>query len=81
MSRVTGQMLTCDRCGAQRFVKALDPKSLDGGFTRVEQYEKADGWEIASGLCKLLCPGCNSEWNRIMRNFMPTVTKEEGENA
>lgn len=79
MSRVTGQLLTCDRCGAQKFVKALDPKSLDGGFTRVEQFEAADGWDVASGLYKLLCPKCNSEWNGIMSSFMPTATKEEGE--
>lgn len=36
----------CKRCGETAFRKYLSTKALDGGFTKVEEFEKLpDGWK------------------------------------
>lgn len=71
MSEVVGKMIICDRCGDTTFVKYLDTKALDGGFTRFDKFEKvSDGWHFSTELGKMLCPECNSLWQSIKNQFI-----------
>ncbi len=70
MPKINGRMLICERCGASVFVKALEPEVLDGGFTKVDRFEKADGWKTPIDLGELLCPECNEKWKSIVDEFM-----------
>lgn len=69
MSRINGQLVTCDRCGTEIFVKHIGDGELDGGFTRWNNFESLpNGWGGHKG--KTLCPDCFREWNRLETEFM-----------
>ncbi len=69
MSRVNGQLVTCDRCGENVFVKCTGEKETDGGFTRWNTFESLPiGWGLHGG--KNLCPDCFRAWNKIETEFM-----------
>ena len=70
MSRVNGQLVTCDRCGQTVFLKTIGEGELDGGYTRWNKFDPfPTGWSVKSGLGDL-CPDCSREWNRIETDFM-----------
>lgn len=42
---VNGKLCTCDRCGAQVFLKTIGEGERDGGFTRWNNFEPyPEGW-------------------------------------
>lgn len=75
--KMEGTLHICDRCGCERFLKRLKDKDLDGGFTKVPQYEELeDGWtdsvpDIAGKFQTVeLCPNCSFSYNAMMQKFM-----------
>ena len=65
-----GKLLKCDRCGGTVFLKEIEEKVQDGGYTRTKQYEDTpEGWEWDSRERKDLCPGCAEIFNRTFDNF------------
>lgn len=73
MADQKGLLKTCDRCGAQVFLKYTGTDTLDGGYTKLDKFEDApDGW----GCCKVgreyrtLCPACAERWGEIGIAFM-----------
>lgn len=71
MSKVNGRLVTCDRCGAEVFIKLIDSKELDGGFSRVSKFEALpEGWKWYSALDADLCPTCSEEWLELEADFM-----------
>lgn len=68
MSKVNGQLRTCDRCGEKIFLKVTGEKERDGGFTRWSEFEKAGGW-THEYIIGDLCPACSNEYARIVEEF------------
>lgn len=77
--KINGQMVICDRCGAEIFRRWIGEKTYDGGWTHVDSYEQLpDGWglvavpntvkEATTGNVynKYLevCPDCQKVWQR-----------------
>lgn len=80
MMHENGRMLMCDRCGKSIFTKFVGTDVHDGGFTRIDRFEKPEGWsgERVDGEYRDLCPDCNDiyltikerrkqEWKRFMK--------------
>lgn len=68
MSRVTGQLVTCDRCGEQTFLKHIGYNETNGSHTRKDVFEALpNGW--GGHKDKTLCPDCFEEWNRLQAEF------------
>lgn len=70
MSSVNGQLVTCDRCGEQVFLKSVGEGIADGGYTRWNKFEPMpEGWgnEYKIGT---LCPTCNREWKKLKDDFL-----------
>lgn len=72
MSRVNGQLLTCDRCGANTFLKHIGDKTLDGGYTKFNRFEdKPEGWGSPRDVKYLdLCPLCYDVYKRTLEKFV-----------
>lgn len=88
MAEVNGKLVTCDRCGAQVFLKTTGEGEADGGYTRWNKFEPfPDGWDQAqiarekanprqyARVWARLCPGCMAEWDKTMARYMDN-TKE-----
>lgn len=61
MAETEGKLLTCDLCGATVFLKYIETKDYDGGFTRLRTFEKKPaGWTFihAFKYNVQLCPSC-----------------------
>ena len=74
MSKINGQRVICDRCGAETFVKCTGEKERDGGFTRWNTFENLpEGWSrpYLTGVTDL-CPTCTAEWEKIQEEFKKT---------
>lgn len=67
MAEQKGKLITCDRCGNTVFCRATNEKEIDGGFTRWNEFEKADGWGREDG--KDLCRSCNDAFAIMKQNF------------
>lgn len=67
--RANGQLRTCDRCGASVFLKVTGEGERDGGFTRWNKFEEAEGWSTEVDMGDL-CPKCTEELKQLMDNFM-----------
>lgn len=67
MSKVKGELLTCDRCGETIFLKYLGKGDADGGYTTWDKYENAEGWgyEVRYNLC----PKCMEEYKEMINDF------------
>ena len=73
MSKVNGQLNSCDRCGKSVFLKCTGKGETDGGFTRWNNFEPLPaGWEnhLEVGL---LCPSCNAGYARMLDDFQKRV--------
>lgn len=69
MSRVNGQLVTCNRCGKTTFRQYTGEGVTDGGYTRWDKFEDfPEGWSNPSYIGDL-CPECTKEWERITDNF------------
>lgn len=71
MSRVSGYLVTCSRCGATIFLKKLETRTTDGGYTRYDVMEELpDDWLPIYELGGHLCPECSKEFKKLIHNFM-----------
>lgn len=79
MAEVNGKLVTCDRCGAQVFLKCTGERERDGGFTRWNTFEPfPEGWENHYEVGRI-CPDCNSKYKSIISNFMAEA-RDDGHN-
>ena len=44
MSIKFGKYYICDRCGTTSFCEKIGEEETDGGFTRFNKFEEAEGW-------------------------------------
>ena len=68
MSKVEGEILTCDICGESVFLAYTGHGETDGGFTRWREYEKPpEGWNAvrAYGVGNT-CPRCSEYINEAI---------------
>lgn len=73
MSSEKGLLKTCDRCGAQIFLKLTGKQDFDGGYSSRDTFEaEPAGWEYerVAGTHRHLCPACAEEWEKLGRDFM-----------
>ena len=76
MSTKLGKYYICDRCGTTSFFEKIGEGETDGGFTKFDKFEEADGWNTvypeaahSMGNSKLLCPTCSEKYNKLMQEF------------
>ena len=72
-----GRMYVCERCYAWTFCERTETESLDGGFTKVDHYEKLpEDWDshVETGL---LCGRCNTEYKELFAKFMTHCGEKE----
>ena len=70
MAEVNGKLVTCDRCGAQVFLKCTDENERDGGYTRWNTFEDfPEGWNYHSSVGRL-CPDCNRKYEDMISEFI-----------
>lgn len=69
MAFENGRLYTCDRCGAQAFIKTIGDGEADGGYTRWNKFEPLEGWGMSPNFGNL-CPRCNAEWSHTIDEFM-----------
>ena len=75
MSREKGEIRTCDRCKATVFLRCTGEGERDGGYTRWNEFEPAEGWGHEYGMGDL-CPTCMEKLVRLREDFMTLVNKE-----
>ena len=69
MAEHLGKMIECDRCGKTHFLYYTGTKTLDGGYTKVDQFnKKPDGWEYHSDT-GLLCDECEKLYQELLNEF------------
>lgn len=89
MAKVYGQIVTCDRCGAEIFRKCIGEGELDGGRTRWNKFEEMpNGWDLVAIPKSLgrvgngnehngylyVCPDCHNLWDKIVMEGFPKGT-------
>ena len=67
MSRQKGELRTCDRCGKQIFCKSIGDGEMDGGYTRWNKFEQAEGWSVNND--GDLCSECTAEFEKLKADF------------
>lgn len=61
----------CGRCKKTVLLEYLSTKDFDGGFTKINEFEKKPvGWEYNSFLQTTLCDTCSKTFGEISSNFM-----------
>lgn len=68
MAFVNGRLYTCDRCGAQVFVKCTGEGEADGGYTRWNKFEGLPDWNNTYEAGHL-CAACNEQWKSTVEKF------------
>ena len=69
MAKINGQLLICDKCGKQHFLKCIGTGVTDGGYTTWSKFEEPPkGWKYQIEL--FLCPECNNELNKLLEVFL-----------
>lgn len=70
MAEEKGKLVTCDRCGAQTFLKCTGEGERDGGYTRWNTFEPYPlGWDFHSKVGQF-CPECNRKYKELIHKFM-----------
>ena len=76
MSTKLGKYYICDRCGTTSFFEKIGEGETNGGFTRFDKFEEAEGWNTVypeathvTGSSKLLCPICSQKYDKLMKEF------------
>lgn len=76
MSEKVGKLLGCDRCGKQVFLKYIRTEAFDGGYSKIDYFEKKpDGWETGWRV-GILCPECRTEYENLVEKFMQECKPE-----
>jgi len=74
MSKVNGQLVTCDRCKKQIFLKAIGEGEMDGGFTRWTKFEDfPKGWYSHYDVGDL-CPECADKYKQLLEDIKKQKT-------
>ena len=69
MSEHLGKLIECDRCGKTHFLNYTSTKSLDGGYTKIDQFDKRpDGWTYHSET-GLICDECEAAYQKVLDEF------------
>lgn len=81
MAETTGKIVTCDRCGAEIFLKCTGEGEADGGYTRWNKFEAMpEGWDLvavpksvgwtghgnAYNMYLQVCPDCHKLWHDVV---------------
>ena len=69
MSETIGKRIECDRCGKTYFLNYIGTKEFDGGFTKVNEFEKKPetwGYHTDTGL---LCDECEKVYQNLLNEF------------
>ena len=80
MAKINGQIVICDRCGAQVFRRCTGDGETDGGFTRWNNFEELPaGWDkvaiptvenalIGNAYNSYIevCPTCHALWAEVV---------------
>lgn len=76
MAEWKGMIVSCDRCGKEIRRKWLNEKKMDGGFTRIQNFEPmAEDWDYKVGI-GWLCPNCEAAYKNMLDMFMADITFE-----
>lgn len=76
MSEQIGKRLTCDRCGETIFLKWEGMSEFDGGYSKIQHFEKVpEGWGSVMGLGQL-CPKCYGEYIKLIEDFKEAANVE-----
>ena len=78
MSKNNGRMLTCDRCGAWKFLKCTGEGEADGGYSRWNKFEPAPEWGWISDIGDV-CPKCMKDYADMLERYKkrPPQVKED----
>jgi len=80
MAETEGKLLTCDLCGATVFLKYVETKEYDGGFTHVRHYEDVpEGWgsiHFGSIVFGTLCPSCNQRMQDALLDCIGKIKEQ-----
>ncbi len=76
MSKVIGQMRTCDRCGYSQLFKYTRGTEIEVGSLKQNAFEVAEGWDCL-GVWDL-CPKCAEEWRNTQKRFMEDFMEGRG---
>lgn len=69
MAEHLGKMIECDRCGKTHFLYYTGTESYDGGYTKVNLFDKMpDGWKKHSDT-GLLCDECATAYQELLDEF------------
>ncbi len=81
MAKINGQIVICDRCNTQIFLKCTGEGEADGGYTQWNEFEPMpEGWEWvaipkvpgiflrgnAHNDYLLVCPSCHELWKNLI---------------
>lgn len=70
MAETEGKMLTCDLCGATVFLKYVETKHYDGGFTKERRYDDRpcgwQTWHVTDVIHSTLYPSCNERMQEAL---------------
>lgn len=76
MAEHLGKLVECDRCGKTCFLNYTGTEAFDGGYTKVDLFEKKpDGWGRHSDT-GTLCDECEARYWSFIKRFM-TKEKEQ----
>lgn len=69
MAEHLGKMIVCDRCGKTHFLHYTGTESYDGGYTKVNLFDKVpDGWRQHYDI-GLLCSECEQTYQDMLDEF------------
>lgn len=76
--QIEGKKYKCDRCGAEIFVERDKDLIMDGGFTTLEMFERANDWTRQNDgkEWKDLCPACSEKLQRVIDKFWENKQEE-----
>lgn len=80
MAEKFGKLFICDICGATEFVEYIGTDRLDGGYTRIDNYEELSaGWQYSSDLSARLCPTCSAAWEQCKKDYLRNYKRIESD--
>lgn len=75
MSEQIGKLLSCDRCGETIFLKWEGMSEFDGGYSKIQHFEKVpEGWTKNRDVGDL-CPDCSELYQTMMHAFKEMTTE------
>lgn len=65
-----GKIITCDRCGKKIFLRFTGETVLDGGFTKIDNFEQLPPDWLYMTEYGTLCDGCAYDFRNNIYNFL-----------